>query len=222
MTAKDYAEAEAQKLLQQKHEKEQRELRISQRRQKAKEDPEFRAKEYLEFMRKGGLFPHQYRLRDNHIYIIQLKEEVSQKKNGARVFPSKEFKDIFPVGSTGFRGCVYVGITGDTSKEKGRDSMSVCEDRFLKHKKGIHAGKKIVTKYSKTDDFYTCGKPLTERYGMANVVNNYPSENIRNERYESWIGYMLYKIGYHVWGPHAHKEKNRETFGDFLGKDDFI
>ena len=222
MTAKDYAESENQKRLQQKHQKEQRDLRISQRRQKAKDDPEFRANEYLEFMRKGGLSPHQHRLHDNHIYIIQLKEEVSQKKGGARVFPTKGFKDIFPVGSAGFIGCVYVGITGDTKKYMNRKSISVCEDRFIQHKQGIRAGRKIVTEFSKTDDFHTCGKSLTERYGMANVVNSYPNEGIRNERYESWIGYMLYKLGYHVWGPHAHKENHREEFGDFLGKGDFV
>ena len=56
---------------------------------------------------------------------------------------------------------------------------------------------------------------------MANVVNTYSRDGIRNERYESWIGFMLYELGYHVWGPHA-PEKHREEFGDFLGKDDFI
>ena len=222
MTAEDYARDVAQKSKQKESEHELRELRIVQRRKKAKENPEFRSTEYLEFMRKGGLFPYLNRLHDNHIYIIELKESVSQDKKKSRAFPSPGFDDIFPTGSTGFRGCVYVGITADTNKELGRKSIDVCEERFNQHKDGVRAGKKIVKKYSKTDDFETCGKSLTERYGMANVVNNYPKYEIRNERYESWIGFMLYRLGYHVWGPHAHKEKHRENFGDFLSKDDFI
>ena len=222
ITAEDYAKDVAQKSKQRERENELRELRIVQRKKRAKENPEFRSTEYLEFMRKGGLFPYRNRLHDNHIYVIELKESVAQDKKKNRAFPSPGFDDIFPAGSTGFRGCVYVGITGDTKKELGRMSIDVCEERFNQHKDGIRAGKKVVTKYSKTDDFETCGKHLTEHYGMANVVNTYSKDGIRNERYESWIGFMLYKLGYHVWGPHAHKEKHREDFGYFLGKDDFI
>lgn len=222
MTPEDFARDIAQKVKQKEHENELRELRIVQRRKRAKDNPEFRSAEYLEFMRKGGLYPYLNKLHDNHIYIIELKKSVSRDKKKFQAFPSPEFDDIFPVGSTGFKGCVYVGITGDTKKKLGRKSIDVCEDRFNQHKDELRAGRKIVTKYSKTDDFETCGKSLTEQYGMANVVNNYPKDGIRNERYESWIGFMLYRLGYHVWGPHAHKGKHREEFGDFLGKDDFI
>ena len=86
MTAEDYAKDVAQKSKQRERENELGKLRIDQRKNRAKENPEFRSTEYLEFMRKGGLFPYPNRLHDNHIYVVELKERVAEDKKRAEHF----------------------------------------------------------------------------------------------------------------------------------------
>ena len=200
----------------------EREQRILERREKARKNPVYRSTRYLEYMREGGASPHTSRLRNNHIYIIRLDNRVINEKGKYRSFPNDEFNDFCSTNSKEFKGCVYVGITQDVSQSKSMPALEVCESRFNQHKEGIRAGRGIVRDYSLTNDFDTCGKELTELYGIESVVNNYPKAGVRNEPLESWVGFMLYKLGYHVWGPHAHRKKHRDKFGDFLGTEDYV
>ena len=44
----------------------------------------------------------------------------------------------------------------------------------------------------------------------------YPNMGILDsEKLESWLGWALYKAGYWVWGPHAHKKEHQKKYGDF-------
>ena len=66
---------------------------------------------------------------------------------------------------------------------------------------------------------------MTDLYGIKDILGEYPSEGIfDNIKLESYIGYMLYKLGYHVWGPHAHKKKHKKEkgYGDFIGKGIYV
>ena len=198
--------------------RENKEIRAREkaRRDQAKKDPVFRSTEYLEFMKKQRISGLLHR---SQVYVIELKSEVNIKKSEYKRFPGEGYADICPTTGPNFKGYVYVGVTnkGDI------DPKEACEKRFKEHKDGIRAGKKIVTKFSKTETFETCGLELTERYGMYNMVSSYPTQGVHSEYMESWVGFMLYKLGYHVWGPHAHSDKkNREKYGTFLGKDPYI
>ena len=185
------------------------------RREQAKKDPVFRSTEYLKFMKSE----RQYgRLHHSQVYVIELKPEVNNEKSKYKRFPSKGYADFCPITDAGFKGYVYVGVTSKGDIEP----KEACEKRFKEHKDGRWAGRKIVTKFSKTETFETCGLELTERYGMYNMVSSYPTQGVHSEYMESWVGFMLYKLGYHVWGPHAHSQKHRETYGTFLGKDPYI
>jgi len=185
------------------------------RRERAKKDPVFRSTEYLEFMKKER---QSGRLHRSQVYVIELKTKVNVEKSKYKRFPGEGYADICPISAPNFKGYVYVGVTskGDI------DPKEACEKRFKEHKAGKRAGRKIVTNYSKTESFETCGLELTERYGMYNMVSSYPTQGVHSEYMESWVGFMLYKLGYHVWGPHAHSQKHRETYGTFLGKDPYI
>ena len=104
--------------------------------------------------------------------MIELKPEVNTKKGAIKRFPSEEYPDFCSTTDASFKGYVYVGVTnkGDI------DPREACEKRFKEHKDGIRAGRKIVTKFSKTETFETSGLELTERYGMYNMVSSYPTQ----------------------------------------------
>lgn len=198
-----------------KRENKERRAQKKARREQAKKDPVFRSTEYLEFMKT---LPNSGRLHRSQVYVIELKPEVNIEKSEYKRFPGEGYADICPTTGPNFKGYVYVGVTnkGDI------DPKEACEKRFKEHKDGKWAGRKIVTKFSRTETFETCGLELTERYGMYNMVSSYPTQGVHSEYMESWVGFMLYKLGYHVWGPHAHSQENREKYGTFLGKDPYI
>ena len=64
---------------------------------------------------------------------------------------------------------------------------------------------------------------MTDRYGFRFVSTVKPTKGeIESYKLESWVGYMLYKLGYWVWGPHAHNANHKEEYGDFLGNDIYL
>lgn len=186
--------------------------KIGQMKESAKRNPEFRATKYLDYLRKTIDRPSG-RSTNNKIYVIELNEDVSMHSH-KRAFPNEQFEMIIDKGDGDFRGFVYVGITGKEVK-----------DRFDDHKRGHNAGRGYVRKYSKTDHFETCGRLLTERYGIRDILGDYSKDGIFDStKLESYVGFMLYKLGYHVWGPTGHKksDKLKNGYDDFIGKDIYV
>lgn len=196
----------------QEEERKEKLLEIERLKESARKDPEYRATTYLNYLRETICRPIG-RSTNNRIYVIELKKGVLIHSND-RSFPSGRFEMIIDENHIDFRGFVYVGVTGKD-----------VEDRFDDHKKGHNNGKGFVTRYRKTDDFDTCGRLLTDCYGIKNILSDYPKEGIFDStKLESYVGYMLYKLGYHVWGPHAHKKywKKENNYDDFIGKDIYV
>jgi hypothetical protein len=190
----------------------------------AKSDPVVRSTEYLSYLRNGG-FPIRNDIGNGaHIYVIELQKSVEKYLN-KRAFPNNEHPQIVGSDDDGFKGHVYVGHT----QRKLKNSQSEVVDgdpvvyRFKYEHKKVKNSVNVVKYHSKTDDFETCARELTERYGFRNVSIVKPNYGeLESEKLESWVGYMLYKLGYWVWGPHAHLPKHREKYGDFLGKGIYI
>ena len=193
----------------QEEERKKKLRKIEQMKESAKRNPEFRATTYLEHLRKT-IYRPKGRSINNKIYVIELSEDISIHSH-KRAFPNEQFEMIIDKDDENFRGFVYVGITGKEVK-----------DRFDDHKRGHNDGRGYVRKYSKTDHFETCGRLLTERYGIRDILGDYSKEGIFDStKLESYVGYMLYKLGYHVWGPTGHKksDKLKNGYDDFIGKD---
>lgn len=209
-TNEERKEREVREKQEEEHKEKLRE--IEQMKESAKRNPEFRATTYLNYLRKTIDRPSG-RSTNNKIYVIELSEDISIHSHN-RAFPNEQFEMIIDKHDENFRGFVYVGVTGKEVKY-----------RFDEHKRGYNAGNGYVENHSKTDDFETCGRLLTDRYGIIDILGEYPKEGIfDNIKLESYVGYMLYKLGYHVWGPHAHKKKHKteKGYGDFIGKDIYV
>ena len=186
--------------------------KIEQMKESAKRNPEFRATKYLDYLRKTIDRPSG-RSTNNKIYVIELSEDISIHSHN-RAFPNEQFEMIIDKDDENFRGFVYVGITGKEVK-----------DRFDDHKRGHKSGRGYVENHSKTDDFETCGRLLTERYGIRDILGDYPKDGIFDStKLESYVGFMLYKLGYHVWGPTGHNksDKLKNGYDDFIGKDIYV
>ena len=190
----------------------------------AKSDPVVRSTEYLDYLRNGG-FPVRTDIGNGaHIYVIEL-EEPAEKYLDKHTFPNAEYPPIVGMEDNGFKGHVYVG---HTQRKLTKEQSEAAEGdpvlhRFkYEHKEGKKSAK-VVEFHSKTDDFETCGRELTERFGFRNVSIVKPKfGELESEKLESWVGYMLYKLGYWVWGPRAHLPDEREKYGDFLGEGIYI
>jgi len=200
------------------------ETKIAALKLEAKANPEIRASRYLNYMRNGG-FPIRGDIGNGaHIYIIEL-EEPAEKYLNKHTFPNEEYLQIVEKEDDGFKGYVYVGHTQrkltDVQSEKVGGDPVVFRFKY-KHKKGIQSAK-VVEFHSKTDDFETCGREMTDRFGFRNVSIVKPKfGELESEKLESWVGYMLYKLGYWVWGPRAHLPEEREKYGEFLGEGIYI
>ena len=185
--------------------------------------PEARLEVIRELLQKH-FGPPGHRLFEGNIYVIELKESVVDLID-KRVFPGPGYPEIEMPGSDGFKGYLYVGHTqlSPRSMQLVSTGLSSVEYRFKEqHKKGVKSAK-VVQLHSLTDDYDSCGRNLTDKYGFKNVKNLYPNSGILDsEKLESWLGWALYKAGYWVWGPHAHKKEHQKKYGDFLGEPPFL
>jgi uncharacterized Zn finger protein (UPF0148 family) len=199
-----------------------REKRINDIKTRMKTNPEVRAIEYLEHLRKGG-FPSKAGLSNKaHIYVLKLNKPQGKYWSQHR-FPNDEFPVIVNPDSKECKGFVYVGHTQrvpnpdvDLKKYNGDPVLYRFYDE---HIAGEGNNSPVVTNDHFSKDFETCGRELTERFGFRNVSITKPTQGeVESYKLESWVGYMLYKLGYWVWGPHAHHADRKDEYGDFLGK----
>jgi hypothetical protein len=195
--------------------------RLRQIKIKMKSNPVVRSTDYLNHLRNGG-FPTKSGLSNKaHIYVLKLNQPEGKFLHQHR-FPNQEFPVLVQPGEPGFMGFVYVGHTQRVPNHK-IDLKEFEGDpvlfRFYKEHLTGEGGSKVVTKYHSSKDFEKCGRDLTERYGFKNVSITKPNQGeVESYKLESWVGFMLYKLGYWVWGPHLHSKDRKEEFGDFLGK----
>jgi len=180
--------------------------------------PEARLEVLRELLQKK-FGPPDFHLCEANIYVIELKKSAVDLID-KRVFPGPDYPEIEMPGSDGFKGYLYVGYTqrSPRSQQLISTGLSPVEYRFKEeHKKGVMSAE-VVQLHSLTDDYDSCGRNLTDKYGFKNVKNLYPNLGILDlEKLESWLGWALYNAGYWVWGPHAHKKEHQEKYGDFLG-----
>ena len=150
-------------------------------------DPEIRLSEYLSEIRS------QFGSRGGYkIYIAKLRDDVIDAGRFKRPkFPSAGYPPIHARDSREFKGCVYVGLTTLTF-----------EQRFKNHKQNEKAGKGYIRDYRISDDYEVCVGELTEKYGIFRCKRQDAS------KLESWLGWVLYKAGYWVWGPHQHEQED--------------
>jgi uncharacterized Zn finger protein (UPF0148 family) len=198
----------------------QKHLKDTKRRMKT--DPHVRATEYLEHLRKGG-FPSKAGLSNNaHIYVLKLNKPEGLYWKQHR-FPNDEFPVLVDPDSKECKGFVYVGHTQRVPNQhvdlKQHNGDPILYRFYDEHISGADKKSPVVTHHHFSKDFETCGRKLTERFGFRNVSTTKPTQGeVESYKLESWVGYMLYKLGYWVWGPHAHHADRKEEFGDFLGK----
>lgn len=198
------------------------ERKFKQMLRRVKTDSVVRATEYLEWLRNGG-FPTKSGLTNKaHIYVLKLNKPQGMYWKQHR-FPNDEFPPIVDPDSDECQGFVYVGHTQRVSTDKvpldEYDGDPVLYRFYDEHIAGEGNNSPVVTKHRFSKDFETCGRELTDRYGFRFVSTVKPKKGeIESYKLESWVGYMLYKLGYWVWGPHAHNANHKAEYGDFLGK----
>jgi len=218
---------EAQRLAKEKQTLEKKAQKDRQKRLKdiktrMKTNPEVRAGEYLEHLRSGG-FPSKAGLSNKaHIYVLKLNKPEGKYWQQHR-FPNDEFPVLVHPDSKECKGFVYVGHTQRVPNQyenlEQYNGDPVLYRFYDEHIAGEGNNSPVVTKHHFSKDFETCGRELTERFGFRNVSITKPKQGeVESYKLESWVGYMLYKLGYWVWGPHAHHADRKEEYGDFLGK----